>query len=240
MPPFEPVKTSPKLSDSGSLALRDEIMALVSAIIEQKRYVLIEDLIKLARRTIGAERVAIENAIDRLIQDKVIVPGSRITTKIILRNSTRRQIYMLLKQNPGLNVNSIKKALDLGSNSVLWHLSVLLKFGCIQRINYKASFLFALPKLTPTEILFQFVIRKELIRDIFKILDSQVISIPSIEEKLGVYKANISYNLKILQDLSFIQKLPQENAAGGSTFQIAPAIISLYKQYQALQDKIPS
>jgi predicted transcriptional regulator len=234
MPQFESADEFPEKGDISSPVLRDEIMAIVSEIIEKQRFVLIEDLIARARRNIGAERIAIENAIDHLIKDKIIVPGSRITTKIILHNPTRRQIYMILKQNPGLNVNSIKKTLNLGSNSVLWHLSVLLKFGCIQRINYKASFLYALPKLSAIEVLFQFVIRKKIVREIFMYLRTQALSIASLEEKLGVDRANISYTLKILQDLTFIQKHPQENANGESTFQISPFIISLYEQFQKL------
>ena len=67
----------------------------------------VEKLLRIAKKETKAQRLAIENVIDRLIHEKVIVPGTRLTRKIILKNQTRRRIYMLVKKCPGVNFNSI-------------------------------------------------------------------------------------------------------------------------------------
>ncbi len=174
--------------------------------INGNRVVLIEDLLKIARRQTGAELLAIENIIDRLIAEKVIIPGTRITKEIILRNKTRRQIYLFIKEFPGVNINTIKNALNLGTHSARWHISVLVKFGCIKEVNYKATTLFALMKFCRDEILFENLYRKELISKLIQTLASRTLRLKELEDIISVQKTKILYNLSILLELTFVDK----------------------------------
>ncbi len=170
---------------------------------------MIEDLLKISRKKTGAQRLAIENVIDRLIQDKVIVPGSRIIRKIILRNDTRKKIYDLIKKFPGVNINSIKTSLGFGSNVVIWHLGVLLKFGCVQEVRHKSSILFALPQISRNEVILCVLLRKDINRKILKLLESQSLSLASLASILGEDRRNVDYAIKNLQEFAIIEKDPQ-------------------------------
>ena len=118
-------------------SLRDDLLAIITEFAEKNRTAMLDNLVTIALKRTGVRRATLENLIDRLIQENVIVPGTRIIRRIILSNETRKDIYQIIKQYPGVNVNSIKTKLELGSNSVLWHLSVLVKFGLRASISFK-------------------------------------------------------------------------------------------------------
>ncbi len=193
--------------------LREKILEIVNTIIEKNRVVLVERVFRLARRELGAPRRQIDDVIDDLIREQKIVPGSRITREIILNNKNRKKIYFLLKKFPGLNLNTIKSQLKLGSHSVEWHLEVLLKFGCIQEFRYKGSSLFALGNLHQNMVLLHFFSRKDLIRGIFQALLRQPATLADLERELGIPKQNISYHVNILDDLNLIKKMFKEGSA---------------------------
>ncbi len=214
--------------ERGETSLREDLIKIVTEIIEKNRIVMIEDLLKIARKKTGAQRLAIENVIDRLIQEKVIVPGSRIIRKIILRNDTRKIIYNLIKKFPGVNINTIKTSLNLGSNVAMWHLGVLLKFGCVREIRHKSSVLFALPQIPQDEVVLSVLFRKDLNRKILKALESHALPLSSLESMLGEERRNIEYAIKNLQDFAIIEKTIQSESNTSSSFKINPAIETLY------------
>ncbi len=201
--------------------LKEDVLKIVTELIQQRRVVLIEELYKITRKETKAERLAIENVIDRLIQEKIIVPGTRITKQIILRNPTRRKIYEFIKQCPGVNINTIKKSLSLGSNSALWHVNVLVQFGCLQEVVYKTSSIYALPKIPAQEVLYQFLMRKNLFRLIFSTIEKQATSLADLAQVTGEDRPKIAYHLKILQELNFIERI----AGGEDTSIIAYKIL---------------
>ncbi|MFX1322757.1 MAG: hypothetical protein ACFFAQ_14060 [Promethearchaeota archaeon] len=79
----------------------------------------------------------IEVVINSLLKKSIIVEGSKLTRKTILRNSNRKEICNVIKENPGIYPNKLVKKLHLSSYLVNWHLNILLKFNLIrsQKIN---------------------------------------------------------------------------------------------------------
>ncbi|HMF30211.1 MAG TPA: hypothetical protein VKK79_02260 [Candidatus Lokiarchaeia archaeon] len=219
---------NPENGDATSL--RDDLIAIINEIVEKKRTVVIENLLKIAPRRIGAERLVIENVIDRLIEEKVIVPGSRIIRKIILHNKTRESIYDLIKQFPGININTLKTKLSLGPNAVLWHLGVLLKFGCVQEIHYKTSTLFALPHFADLEVIVAVLLRKELPRGILSALKNQSLSLSDLESSLGENRRKIAYTIKNLQELSVVELIEDNESNNCDLYQIHPNIFQILSQ----------
>lgn len=214
--------------------MRDEVVAIAYEIIQNHRYILLENLLQIAKRETGAGRIAVENVINRLIQDKVIVPGSRLVKQLLLQNDTRKKIYNVIKQFPGVNINSIKKTLNLGSHAVMWHLSVLLKFGCIQEILYKTTSLFALPKLTTQETILSSLLRKDLIRFILHQLESGRKSLADLEKDLGESKSKLFYNLRNLEEFQIISKtLDDGNYAYYSLNQSSRDLYQSFKDLQS-------
>ncbi len=209
-----------------NLPLREEIVAIVHEIIQNHRYVLLENLLQIAKKETGAERIAVENVINHLIRDKVIVPGSRLVKQLLLQNDTRKKIYGVIKQFPGVNINSIKKTLNLGSNAVMWHLGVLLKFGCIQEIAYKTNSIFTLPKVSLQKTILCIFLRKKLIRMILSTIEGGPMSLAELEKNLGENKSTILYNLVNVEESNIIIK---ENIHGiESVYKLNDEIKDLY------------
>ncbi len=219
------MQSTVKLPENAN-SLKEDVIKIVSEIVENKRIVLIENLFRIARRQTGADRIAIENVIDQLIKEKIIVPGSRITREIILRNITRQKIYFLIKKYPGINANTLKTELNLGINVIHWHLEILQKFGCIKEVIYKNSRLFGLPKLTNSEILFSFVLRKKLVNSIITALNHHTLSLPEIEKKTNEGKTTILYNIQNLLELNIIEKCESPTDVGILAYKISTKFAS--------------
>ncbi|MHA1731957.1 MAG: helix-turn-helix domain-containing protein [Promethearchaeota archaeon] len=189
--------------------IKEKILEIVHYIIEKKRLVKIETLLRHARRSTKAPREVIEGLIDQLILEKKIVPGSRITRKIILQNSTREKIYSFIKKFPGANINTIKKSLKLGPNALYWHLGVLMKFGCIQELLYRSSKLFAHHSLNPLEVFIRIFLRKGVTRRILTALSDGPCTLSDIKKRLTSPtppKSTLAYNLNLLEELELVKK----------------------------------
>lgn len=222
------IAAPPSAQGEETLSLREDLLAIIAEIVGNQRTVLIENLLPIARKRTGAETLAIENVLVQLKREKQIIPGSRIMRKVVLRNPTRKEIYELIRQQPGINYTSIKASLQLGSNAVLWHLSILLKFGCIQEIHYKIFTLFALPELTPNEVILPILLENDLIRGILKSLYGKTLSVSDLVELLSVRKKKIYYHLKSLQELSIVEKSPKDGVKTSFAYKMEPAIEELY------------
>ena len=77
----------------------------------------------------------ITTVIDSLIKKNIIVEGSKLTRKTVLLNINRKQIYHLIKENPGIYKNSLTKKLKVCPFVTKWHLSMLLTFRLIREVN---------------------------------------------------------------------------------------------------------
>lgn len=73
--------------------------------------------------------------IDSLIKKNIIVEGSKLTRKTVLLNSNRKQIYHFIIGNPGIYKNTLAKRFKLCPFVIKWHLSMLLMFGLIRKLN---------------------------------------------------------------------------------------------------------
>ena len=195
---------SPPEETASPSSLRDDLFAVITEIVGKQRALMIEDLLLIARKRTGAELLAIENVLEQMMREKIIIPGSRIIRKVVLRNPTRKLVFDLVKTSPGINYNSIKVTLQLGSNAVLWHLAVLLKFGCIAEVPYGASNIFALPEISPVEVILPKLLRNDLIRRILEALEGQELSLADLEVTVGENRRKIKYQLANLQKLGIV------------------------------------
>ena len=70
---------------------------------------------------------SIELIIKNLIKKRILIPGTKLMKNNIIEHPIRNEIYNYIRKNPS-NVNDIMKAINIGSNQALWHLSCLEKF----------------------------------------------------------------------------------------------------------------
>ena len=73
----------------------------------------------------------IEVILKNLIKKRLILPKTKLVKDDILKLPKREKIYSYIISNPGVNLNQLIRALNVGSNEVIWHLNILEKFQFI-------------------------------------------------------------------------------------------------------------
>ncbi|MHA1147677.1 MAG: hypothetical protein ACTSR8_05485 [Promethearchaeota archaeon] len=90
---------------------------------------------KLRATFLDIDTKIIIKTLQSLIQNKLIVEGSRLVRYDVLNISKRREIYRFIVNNPGVFHYEIVKHLDLSTHVVIWHLRVLKNFKLIKETN---------------------------------------------------------------------------------------------------------
>ena len=91
------------------------------------------ELFTICKKTNSIPDTEIISIIEKFIQRKIFVPGSRLTKDNVLKNELRNNLYDLISKNPGLNFSQIINRFKIGPNSGRWHLEMLKKFGLHQK-----------------------------------------------------------------------------------------------------------
>lgn len=167
----------------------------------------------------NVNRSKIEPILKNLIKKKYIFPGTQLVRDNILEVPLRREIYQHIKSNPGININEIMRALNIGSNQVLWHLKFLEKFQFIRLMkiqNQKAFFKFELDNSNDKTY---FYLRKEKIKKIIKLLENEkeALSSTKISNRLQFHYNTSKKYLEILSNLNLI-KIARKDDNGNNYF----------------------
>lgn len=154
----------------------------------------------------------IELILKELIKRRIIIPGTRLMKNNIVEHPKRNEIFNYIKKNPS-NINEIMRALNIGSNQALWHLSCLEKFKFIrskQLNNHKFFFKFdSNPKLDPL----YFYLKKEIVQKIINFIKNKNKAFKITEIATGLKKnhSTIKKYLDILNDLELIKIEKEKN-----------------------------
>ncbi len=118
------------------MSTTDNLQAIVCNLIKEylkkKPFFSIEDIVVFisnrVRTNPNLNRNSIELIIKNLIKKRILIPGTKLMKNNIIEHPIRNEIYNYIRKNPS-NINQIMKAINIGSNQALWHLSCLEKFG---------------------------------------------------------------------------------------------------------------
>ena len=104
---------------------------IIREYLKKKPFFSIEDIVVFINNRVRANpnlnRNSIEIIIKNLIKKRVLIPGTKLMKNNIIEHPIRNEIYNYIRKNPS-NINDIMKAIRIGSNQALWHLSCLEKF----------------------------------------------------------------------------------------------------------------
>jgi len=111
--------------------LQSIVCNLIKEYLKKKPFFSIEDIVVFianrVRSNPNLNRNSIELIIKNLIKKRVLIPGTKLMKNNVIEHPIRNEIFNFIKKNPS-NINDIMKAINLGANQLLWHLSVLEKF----------------------------------------------------------------------------------------------------------------
>ncbi len=192
------------------------VLELVEEYLTKKTFFSIREIISYISNRVRYNPNINENRIELILKDlikrRVIIPGTRLMKNNIIENPKRNEIFNYIKKNPS-NINEIMRALNIGSNQALWHLSCLEKFKFIrsrQINNHKFFFKYdSNPKLDP---LFYYL-KKDIVKKIISFMKNENIAFKITEIATGLKKnhSTVKKYLDILADLQLIKIEKQKN-----------------------------
>ena len=102
------------------------------------RTLLLDELIpylnsRFSRSSMPLNKEGIIKIVNSLIQQNIIVEGSKLTREEILLNEKRNKIYNYIVNNPGVYYYNIMKSLSISSHVVIWHLNILQELNYIRK-----------------------------------------------------------------------------------------------------------
>jgi len=170
--------------------LQSIVCNIIKEYLKKKPFFSIEDIVVFINNRVRANpnlnKNSIELIIKNLIKKRILIPGTKLMKNNIIEHPIRNEIYNYIQKNPS-NINEIMKAINIGSNQALWHLS------CLEKFRFTRS-----KKIENQRIIFEYESNSDLDEFSFYLKQDIVQNIISFlkKEKTSFKIAEIASNLK--------------------------------------------
>jgi len=185
------------------------VFDLVKEYLKKKPFFSIEDIVIFINNRVklnpNINKNRIEKIIKKLIKKRVLIPGTKLMKNNIIEHPVRNEIFNLIEQTPS-NINEIMKALNIGSNQVLWHLSCLEKFQFVRSKIFENQRVFFKFDVNPEFDELYFYLKQNIVKEIITFIqvEKKEFKITEIANGLKKNYNTIKKYLKILQNLQLI------------------------------------
>ncbi|MFX1366423.1 MAG: hypothetical protein ACFFCE_01785 [Promethearchaeota archaeon] len=186
------------------------VLELVEEYLTKKTFFSLREIISYINNRVRYKSNINENRIELILKDlikrRVIIPGTRLMKNNIIEHPKRNEIFNYIKKNPS-NINEIMKALHIGSNQALWHLSCLEKFQFVrskQLNNHRIFFKF---DSNPKYDKLYYYLKKDIIQKIINFMNQENKGFKITEIASGLKKNHntIKKYLDILTNLKLVK-----------------------------------
>ncbi len=191
------------------------------------------ELIELCCKKFHTSEVEIYKTLYSLIQRKFIVPGTSLTKDKVMANSTRLQIFNIIKKVPGIHIRGICKDLNKRIGVILAHLEVLKSFGIVRSKKYssfKHVLLFS-SDFTENYDVFFLVTKNANASTILNLLYETELTLSDLTTHMGVHHSTIQYYLERLERLDLIIRLEINNT---SKYSFNPLKKTAFQEFKRL------
>lgn len=163
---------------------------------------------RLTKASLNITNAGIKQIIRSLIEQKLIVEGSKLSKEDILLNLKRKAIYEYILEHPGAYFTRIVNDLKITNKVVAWHLNFLKKFEYIQFKTIDHKEVYFEPKLSIEKLKFSYFLSKNESKKIISYLTSNKVGVSKtqISENLNMHLQTTSKYLEILEELKIISK----------------------------------
>ncbi|MFX1447275.1 MAG: hypothetical protein ACFFCG_03980 [Promethearchaeota archaeon] len=189
--------------------LQSIVCNLIKEYLKKKPFFSIEDIVVFINNRVRANpnlnKNSIEIIIKNLIKKRILIPGTKLMKNNIIEHPIRNEIYNYIRKNPS-NVNDIMKAINIGSNQALWHLSCLEKFRFTRSTKIENQrIIFDYESNSDLDELYYYF-KQDIVREIITLLKDEKTSfkITEIAAKLNRNYNTVKKYLEILRNLNLI------------------------------------
>mgnify|MGYP006294758259 CR=1 FL=1 len=191
---------------------------LIVEYLKDKRELKLDSVVPYLKNKLRTSHLDINNEIiinilRSLIQQKLIVEGSRLVRYDVLNNSKRREIYRFIVNNPGVYHYEIIKELDISSHAVIWHLRVLKNFKLIKETSIDNHDLYFEKALSLYEVRKKYLMRREKSQEIISALNevSDGMTKTALSRTLNMHLNTVKKYLKALQEIEILERKKMGN-----------------------------
>jgi len=195
--------------------LQSIVCDLIKEYLKKKPFFSLEDIVVFINNRVKSNPYLNKNSIELILKDlikkRILIPGTKLMKNNIIEHPIRNEIYNYIKKNPS-NINEIMRAINIGSNQALWHLS------CLEKFRFTRS-----KKLDNQRIIFlydsnqefdelYFYMKQDIVQQItnFMIKENKKFKITEIATELKKNYNTVKKYIEILIDLDLI-KIEKEN-----------------------------
>ncbi len=184
----------------------EEILKITDHLASLKKIITIDAIFLAAKRRLNESEEKTSHAIYKLILQKYIVPGSRMTKNQVLINANRRSIYEYILENPGCHLSEVKEIMNIKGQLAKWHLYILEKFDFIFSARY-LKYLTFFPKDFDEDLIAPFLsLKNEKSYRIFKILwQNPVLNLDDFKILIPLQLPTLKYHLNKLIDSNVVK-----------------------------------
>ncbi|MBA7514677.1 hypothetical protein ES705_06710 [subsurface metagenome] len=189
--------------------LQSIVCDLIKEYLKKKPFFSIEDIVVFINNRVKSNpylnKNSIELIIKNLIKKRILIPGTKLMKNNIIEQPIRNEIYNYIKKNPS-NINQIMRAINIGSNQALWHLSCLEKFRFTRSKKIdNQKIIFEYDSNPEYDMLF-FYLKQDIVQEIidFMIKENKTLKRTEISTGLKKNYNTIKKYLEILKNLDLI------------------------------------
>ena len=185
------------------------ILGLIKEYLKKKPFFSIEDIvIYIGNRTRTKpylNKNKIEKSIKELIKKRHLIPGTKLMKNNIIEHPIRNEIFNYIKKNPS-NINEIMRAINIGSNQALWHLSCLEKFQFTRSRDIENQRIVFVYDSNPELDELYFYLKQDIVQKIIEFMLDQTesLKVSDISNNLKKNYNTVKKYLEILLDLQLV------------------------------------
>ncbi len=164
-------------------------------------------LISKTKRRFDLDLDTTKKILKGFLDSNLILVKNKEVSVDIMANSTRRMILAQITSYPGCYLNYLKNKLNLGTNQLIWHLSVLSEFKYIKIVEVGKIKAFGLIDTPKIDIILGCFMLKDPIRKLFAVLieNPEGKSQAELSEIMFLPRTTITYWLKHLSKMNIIE-----------------------------------
>ncbi|MBY9006975.1 MAG: hypothetical protein KGD63_09460 [Candidatus Lokiarchaeota archaeon] len=180
-----------------------KIISIAQQMIRENKPMKIEKLYNKSIKELDINSNELFKIIQYLVNQKVLIDGSKHTRNTILSNSYRNKLYQVISENHGASFNFLRKKVFSNTSGsggqLIWHLQMLIKFNYIKKIKINNYTVF-IPYDMDTELGKLFFFMKDGLNEkIINIINNQEkIRKPDVYKILDESRSNVNYRIKNL------------------------------------------
>ncbi|MBP2133952.1 putative transcriptional regulator [Methanomicrobium sp. W14] len=164
--------------------------------------------------TLISEKIPFFGDITITLLEIVIASGSilllgykSINRKNIFQNKARKEIFEIIKKNPGISFSEIVKALSITKTKAKYHMGVLVSYGAVRPFseNGHTGYFKNNDTYTISEMKMSLVQKNATDKQILEVLGSRPgITRKQLAEAMGIKGPSVSWHMKRLRDSGYI------------------------------------